>query len=164
MKENFIDEFYRTYYLKFMEYAKTFVSETEAQDLVQDLFMNLLCGKICPKKIGTPDELKRYMYVCLEHLCIDKIRHNKVENDAINKLQIEYIEFAEQRYMQKNIMELILIELDKQPEIYKEIIFAHYSEELSAKEIAECYNLSTRTVESYLYRTLAYLKKRLKHD
>jgi RNA polymerase sigma-70 factor (ECF subfamily) len=159
MKENLIVELY-TYRPELVEYAKKFVSECEAEDLVQDFFMNLLSGKINPEKIETLDELKKYAYVCIKHLCIDHIRHNKAKNNAVNNSRIENVEYVEQYYIQQDIVELISTELKKLSLKHKEIFFAHHFDGFSVKEIADRFELKPRTVESYLYRTLCYLRER----
>jgi RNA polymerase sigma-70 factor (ECF subfamily) len=159
MKEDLIVELY-TYCLEFVEYAKKFVSECNAEDLVQDFFMNLLSGKINPERIETLDKLRKYAYVCINHLCIDHIRHNKARNNAIDNSWIKDVDHVEQYYIQQNIIELISIELEKLSLKHKEIFFAHHFDGFSVKEIADRFDLKPRTVESYIYRALCYLRKR----
>jgi RNA polymerase sigma-70 factor (ECF subfamily) len=165
MEKDLMIELYETYYHKLVEYAKKSVSECDAEDLVQNFFTNLWNKKINPKEIKILDDLKKYAYVCIKNLCIDHIRHNKAKDKAMNNLQklqienIEDVEFSEKNYMQKDIRELIANELDKLSPKHKEIFLAHYIEELSIKEIAARFEIKIRTVESYLYRTLCYLKK-----
>jgi RNA polymerase sigma-70 factor (ECF subfamily) len=164
MKYTLIVEIYNQYYFDLLRFAKKIVPICEAEDCVQELFYNLLTLRIDPETCKTPSELRRYMYVCLKNLCIDSIRHNKIEYEAIDRSTTEeFVEYIESQYIQNDIVELVLNELNKLSPRSKTIIRMYYIEGFHAREIAAQFGLQTRTVECYLYRTLCRLKKACKY-
>ena len=61
--------------------------------------------------------------------------------------------------MREDLLELLMKKIAELPERSQEIFRMSYIEGLKAAEIAERLNLSVRTVENLLYRSLLHLRK-----
>ena len=61
--------------------------------------------------------------------------------------------------MRKDLLDLLMKKVAELPERSQEVFRMSYLEGLKAAEIAERLNLSVRTVENLLYRSLLYLRK-----
>ena len=61
--------------------------------------------------------------------------------------------------MRKDLLDLLMKKVAELPERSQQIFRMSYLEGLKAAEIAERLDLSVRTVENQLYRSLLYLRK-----
>lgn len=75
--------------------------------------------------------------------------------------ELSFYDGADELFMRKDLMAHVMAKINELPEKRREIFLLSYMEGLKAAEIAERLNLSTRTVENQLYRTLLFLRKEL---
>lgn len=112
--------------------------------------------------------LKNILFVAVRNACIDHLRRISLEQEFADKraiqLKLDELSFydgADELFMRKDLMAHVMAKINKLPEKRREIFLLSYMEGLKAAEIAERLNLSTRTVENQLYRTLLFLRKEL---
>jgi len=160
---------YKQIYLHYapmlLRFAKKFVSSFFAEDIVHDIFLKLWDKQI----FLLPDkEIKNILYAAVRNACIDHLRRAKLEQqfsdqEALQlKLdELDFFETYEDLFMRKDMMEYIVRIANELPEKKREIFRMAYIDGLKAAEIAEQLNLSVRTVENQLYRTLLILRKKL---
>ena len=143
---------------KFYRYAFTYVHHRElAMDMVQNSFLKAL------EQIHTlrnPDATKTWFYRILTNECLQTIKKAKRENltepDAI---QDEV--YLEKAY--EPALELYEAVRQLAPET-QTIIFLHYYEEYTLKEIAQITGYNLNTVKSRLYAGLKKLKNIVGED
>ena len=157
MREQLI-EFLLENQQKFYRYAFTYVHHREiAMDMVQNSFLKAL------EQIHTlrnPAAMKTWFYRILTNECLQTLkkskRENLVESDAIqNEI---YLEKAYEPALE-------LYEAVRQlPDETQTIIFLHYYEEYTLKEISKITGYNLNTVKSRLYAGLKKLKTMVKED
>lgn len=162
---------YKHIYLEYapmlFQFAKKFVSDFFAEDIVHDVFLKLWDKQV----FLLPDnELRRILYVSVRNACLDHLRRLNMEQEIIDhraiqlKLdELDYFESSDELFMRKDIMDILMKRIGELPERSQEIFRMSYLEGLKAVEIAERLNLSVRTVENSLYRSLLHLRKKCSH-
>ena len=163
MKDEHVNDIsnYQKLYMQYapmlLRFAGKFISPFFAEDIVHDVFL-----KIWDKQVFllSESEVKNILFVAVRNACIDHLRRISLEQEFADKrviqLKLDELSFydgADELFMRAKINEL--------PEKRREIFLLSYMEGLKAAEIAERLNLSTRTVENQLYRTLLFLRKEL---
>ena len=147
-----------------LRFAEKFVSELFAEDIVQDVFLKLWDKQIF---ILPEDELKRVLYTSVRNACIDSLRRINLEQEIIDNRMIQlkldeldFFEASDELFMTQDILTILLEKIDELPEKSRIIFRLSYIEGLKASEIAEQMDLSVRTVENQLYRSLQQLRKK----
>ncbi|MDR0575901.1 MAG: RNA polymerase sigma-70 factor [Tannerella sp.] len=162
---------YRKAYLEYapmlLRFAEKFVSPFYAEDIVHDVFLKLWDRQIF---LLPTDEVKRILYVSVKNACIDHIRKLNQEQEYIDKRivqlkldELHYYEASDELFMRDDLLGILLQKIEELPERSREIFKMSYLEGLKASEIAERLNISTRTVENQLYRSLLFLRKNASH-
>jgi RNA polymerase sigma-70 factor (ECF subfamily) len=147
-----------------LHFAEKFVSHFYAEDIVHDVFLKLWDRQV----FLLPDsELRRVLYAGVKNACIDQLRKLNREQEYIDKRmlqlkleELDYFEASDELFMQKDLLHILLQQIEELPERRREIFKLSYMEGLKTAEIAERLKLSTRTVENQLYRTLLFLRKK----
>lgn len=162
-------EHYKLLYLKYapmlLRFAKKFVDEHFVEDVVHDVFMRLWDKQI----FRLPEqEVKKILYTAVRNSCIDHLRRLKLERRFVDhhaiQLKLDELDFfksSEHIFMQNDLMELILKHIGSLPDKKQQIFRMSYLQQMKANEIARDLNLSVRTVENQLYRTLVILRKKI---
>ena len=159
---------YRKVYLEYapqmLRFAEKFVSQFYVEDIVHDVFLRLWDRQVF---LLPNNELRRVLYVAVKNACIDQLRKLNQEQEYIDKRalqlkldELDFFEAADELFMQKDLLRILLQQIEELPERSREIFKLSYLEGLKATEIAEHLNLSTRTVENQLYRALVFLRKK----
>nr|MBP7359898.1 sigma-70 family RNA polymerase sigma factor [Prevotella sp.] len=132
--------------------------------IVQDVFLKLWDKQIF---ILPEDELKRVLYTSVRNACIDSLRRINLEQEIIDNRMIQlkldeldFFEASDELFMTQDILNILLEKIDELPEKSRIIFRLSYIEGLKASEIAEQMDLSVRTVENQLYRSLQQLRKK----
>jgi len=155
---------YQEYAPQMLRFAEKFVSHFYVEDIVHDVFLRLWDRQV----FLLPDnELRRVLYVAIKNACIDQLRKLSQEQEYIDKRvlqlkldELDYFEASDELFMQKDLLRILMQQVEELPERSREIFKLSYLEGLKAAEIAERLNLSTRTVENQLYRALVFLRKK----
>jgi RNA polymerase sigma-70 factor (ECF subfamily) len=162
---------FEKYYPGLLFYATQFLSEEEAKDIVQDVFMDLWNKK---ESITIGDKIQAYLYRMVYSHCINALNHKKVESKYAGSI-IELNEYKTGFYeMETNndaIRKLegqeISAEIDAAintlPGKCKEVFKLSHLYNLKNKEIAEIMNISLRTVETHRYKAIKLMREKLKY-
>ena len=154
---------YMEYAPMLMRFAKKFVSDFFAEDIVHDVFLKLWDKQV----FLLPDEdIRRILYVAVRNACLDHLRRSNMEQEIIDhravQLQIEELDFFEasdELFMREDLLKVLMEKVNELPERSLEIFRMSYFEGMRAAEIADRLGLSVRTVENHLYRSLLTLRK-----
>jgi len=164
-EKNAYQQLFKKYAPKIYHFSLSYLkNDADAEELVQDVFL-----KIWEKRemLDASQNIKSYIFKIAVNNIYDFIRRKNIEN-AFN-------EFAKDNYIMQsdNTWETVVFDemqgvinkiALKMPEQRRKIFQLSKIEGLSNNEIAERLNLSKRTVENQLYRSLIYLKERLKRE
>ena len=127
---------YKKYHTFFVHYAeKTMGEELYAEDVVQDVFINLLQQT---NYFVSEGAVLKYIYKALYNRCIDLIRHKQIEQHYEEVSGNDFFVIVENR-------------IKGLPPKCKQIFVMKYKNEYSNPEISEKLGLSIRTVENQIY-------------
>lgn len=167
IKEN-TSEVYRKIYMReaplLLRFAEKFVSPFYAEDIIHDVFLRFWDKQLfCLPE----NEVKRLLFIAVKNACIDQIRKLTQEQGYIDQrslqLKLEELAFHEssdELFMQKDLLKLLMQKIEELPERSQEVFRMAYFEGLKAAEIAQKLDISVRTVENLLYRSLTQLRKK----
>ena len=116
----------------------------ESQDVVQELFIDLLSGKI---KLDYVKDLKAYIIVSVKRTAINVLKKNKPFNVCLD--EIENYSVNELDDYSSEIIK-IYNEISKMPEQRKKVILKYFNNDCRYKDIAEDLQISTNTVKTHL--------------
>lgn len=158
---------YVRYAPQLLRFAEKFVSYETAEDVIHDVFLRLWDKQVF---LLPEDEIIKILFASVRNACIDYIRKQQTEQDALSKqalqLKLEELDYhtsSEERFMKQDLLEQLMKEVELLPEKTRVVFQMSYAEGLKAAEIAEQLNLSVRTIENQLYRSLVFLRKKCKH-
>lgn len=153
---------YTKYFVMLRYFAEKFIDSDTAQDLVQDVFINVWMNKDV-----TPDDIQSYLFRSVRNRCLNHLEHLKVkagyEEQQKIDLQIRelnYFQSPEQLLIRQEQLDRLAREIDRLPDQCRKIFRMAYLEEKKAAEIATMTKLSVRTVETQIYKALKTLRKR----
>ncbi|MCU4156984.1 RNA polymerase sigma-70 factor [Carboxylicivirga sp. A043] len=147
-------------------YAKEYVLDTDmASNIVQEAFLKLW-EKRNAIKIGTI--LNAYLYKSVRNLCLNYLRHLKVEDkyaDKVQQLQLNFEALKDksaERLLEAEIMERIQVAVDKMTPQCKRVFELSRFEGKSYKEIALELGIAEKTVENQMGKALKVARAELK--
>lgn len=171
MEENFDLNYkflFRKYYANLLFYATRIVGEEEAEDVVQDVFVELWNRK---DAVTVGDQIQAFLYRAVYTRALNVLKHRDVKNSYeavvldIHKKRIEYyqpdsndvVKRIEDRELRRELSEAI----NELPEKCKMVFKLSYLHDMKNKDIAETMGISLRTVETHMYKALKFLRDRL---
>ncbi len=159
---------FKLYYPRLVYFAKEFVPDSEAKNLVQDAFISMWDKK--PQFINE-SQLQSYLYTNVKNNCLMYLRHEKVKKkyrseavlqkqnqiytEALSGLDTSTVTFQEI----ETIIEKTLLEL---PERCREVFILSRMEGKKNKEVAEVLDISVKAVEAQITKALKTLRISLK--
>lgn len=164
------DSLFKDYYAKLLFYATRFLNEDEAEDVVQDTFLELWRRK---DSIEMGPYIVSFLYRSVYTRSINVLKHKKVKEgycqaleEIYNKKIAYYHPDQEEVIMKLEAKELrdeINAGINELPQKCKEVFKLSYLHGLKNKEIADYLDLSVRTVEAHMYKALKFLREKLNH-
>lgn len=147
------------YYKPLCVFAMNFIdSYEEAEDLVQDIFINFWIRR---EKMIFQGSLRAYLFSAVQHNCVKlekiKRRHHfdEIENyEDILETQYTPDEIEEQK-------ERLYREIENLPEQCRKVFEAVILQDMKYKEAAEALGLSVNTIKTHLSRALKQLRNML---
>lgn len=161
---------FRKYYANLLFYATRLLGEDDAEDVVQDVFVELWRRKDS-MEIG--DQIQAFLYRAVYTRSLNVLKHRNIEDGycaalaEINQKRAEFyqpdnnevIRRIEDRELRKEIYNAI----NELPEKCREVFKLSYLHDMKNKEIADVLGISLRTVEAHMYKALKFLRNRLEH-
>lgn len=152
---------FRSRYERLVWFAHSFINETgQSEEIVSDIFIWLWNNRETLNEIDNPEV---YLFSAVKNRCLNALRNNikAVSMDEYYKKENESHDNPLSEMEQKELiakLHIIVKSLPKQ----QRIIFKMIKENgLTAKQVAEILNLSSRTVETHIYKALQRLEKEI---
>lgn len=161
--------FFESFYPRLMTVACRYVPEFVAEDVVQNVFVRYWEQK----QTLEPDNVKAFLFKCIQNGCLDYLKHRAVMDDYEHEVLV-----AEERLnwllaqtdrneiwddlVMKDLSASVKRALEKLPQRCSEAFRLSFYEDLTYKEIAERMNISPRTVEEHVQKAIRVLRVELK--
>ena len=163
------EQFYKSYYPRLAAYASLFLTNEEAHDVVQEVFLTLLERK---DKSLHNQTLNAYLYKSVQNKCIDMIRHKTIKNQYASIAGKELLQKeSEYFYTSRNEIEDELISRELQEQIAtaiemlppkgKEVFRLYFEHQKTANEISGIMGISRSTVENHVYTCIKTLRLKI---
>lgn len=162
---NAFNDVFRYFYPRLMAYALSMVDEAIAEDIVQDVFLNLWKNH---KKIYVSMGFHSYLFQSVYTHCLDYFKKECSCEKYAQYVESNHIrEHEELIYKDSSIIEDLYTKdfyaelyklLNQIPDQRREVFILAYIKGIKTKEVAEITQLPQRTVESHIYLTLKFLK------
>ena len=153
---------FQTYYTDLVLFCGNFVKDKDScEDIVQSIFLKLWNDR---KHIQIEISLKSYLLKAVRNSCLDEFRHIEI----VRQYETEYGSSVLDNYDTENyilysdLYAHLSRALEQIPDLYKEAFVLNRFEGLKYREIAEKLNVSERTIEVRVSKTLDLLRKQLK--
>lgn len=155
---------FKKYYLPLTRFAWRYVqSKAIAEELIQELF-TILWEKRFELDMDTEKSIRSYLYKSARNLALNQIKHqevkNKYDNEWMDQKENPEIEYRD-RLREQQIRNAIAQAVEELPPRSKMTYKLHRYDGLTYTEIAEVMDVSVKTVESQMTRTLKMLREKL---
>lgn len=161
---------FRQCYPKLLFYAVRLVGDEEAEDIVQDVFVELWRRK---ESVVIGEQILAFLYRSVYTKAINLLKHQAIENNYSaammeiygRKLQYYQPDHAEviRKIEDQELRQEIYGAINELPDKCREVFKLSYLNEMKNKDIAETLGISLRTVEAHMYKALKFLRERLRH-
>ncbi|WP_313157400.1 RNA polymerase sigma factor [Sphingobacterium multivorum] len=153
----------RMFFVLLSHALRKLVSKEDAQDLTQDLFMNLWNKRA---QIIIEGKVINFLFVSLRNSIINHYVKTKKQNERQELFYYfkAHFEATTERTIHKNELEKIIQnEIDALPLKMKQIYLLSRHHELTHKEIANLMSISELTVKKQVANALKILKKKINY-
>lgn len=161
---------FRQCYSKLLFYAMRLVGQDEAEDVVQDVFVELWKRK---ESVEMGDQILAFLYRSVYTKSLNLLKHQAIEQNYSaamtevyeRRLQFYQPDHAEviKRIEDEELRQEINTAIMELPEKCREVFKLSYLHDMKNKEIADTLDISLRTVEAHMYKALKFLRERLSH-
>lgn len=156
------NEIYKRYFgLMFIDACKRTASKEDAQDIVQETFINLWNRR---EYLDPEKSIAGYLYAAMRNKVIDWFTHQEVNSKHINSFKAFYETgtcITDHAIREKQLASIIEREIDALPPRMREIFILSRRANLSHKQIAQQLDLSELTVKTQVKHALKILRIRL---
>ena len=150
------DELFRSSYPSLYRYAYSLLrDEDDSRDVVSEVFV-----KVLEKKPKTTN-MTGYLMAMVHNRALDKLKQQKVENEARQRLLHDYKLFLEADELKEERLKAILqfVENELTPQTQR-ILRMCYAEKKSYKEVAAELDISIQAVNKHISQALKKLRER----
>ncbi|MCQ2244248.1 MAG: sigma-70 family RNA polymerase sigma factor [Bacteroidaceae bacterium] len=150
------DELFRSSYPSLYRYAYSLLrDEDDSRDVVSEVFV-----KVLEKKPKTTN-MTGYLMAMVHNKALDKLKQQKVENEARQRLLHDYKLFLETDEQKEERLNAILqfVENELTPQTQR-ILRMCYAEKKSYKEVAAELDISIQAVNKHISQALKKLRER----
>ncbi len=155
---------FKEHYYHLSRFAWRYVkSKAIAEELVQEVFANIWENR---RSWSPSGPIRGYLYQAVKHRALDHLKHEEVRQEYdpkwMKNKENPTIDFEDSRRKQQ-LKQAINKEIEALPSRSKMTYKLHRYDGLTYREIAEVMDVSVKTVESQMTRTLKRLRKRLSY-
>ncbi len=152
---------YNLFYAPLCVFARRYISDIETiEDCVQDVFFNIWKNR---KDISIDISVRSYLLSATRNKCLSVIEKNRSKLTYEQYILNTYDDYsADDLYSVEELKRMIDEAVNNLPDKLRVVFCMSRYEHLTYKEIAEQLNISVKTVESYMNKSLVFMSLRLK--
>lgn len=160
------DNLFRHYYPRLKSYVSSFVEDSVAEDITQDVFLYVWENR---KKIYVGPAFHSYLFQAGYTRSIDYLKKQQSVTGFSSLIQNEITQIYEtlavnegdilENLYSEDFYEKLYTLLERIPEQRRNVFLMAYIDGLKTKDIAANLDIPQRTVESHIYLTLKFLKE-----
>jgi RNA polymerase sigma-70 factor, ECF subfamily len=160
------DNLFRHYYPRLKSYVSSFVEDSVAEDITQDVFLYVWENR---KKIYVGPAFYSYLFQAGYTRSIDYLKKQQSVTGFSSLIQHEITQIYEtlavnegdilENLYSEDFYEKLYTLLERIPEQRRNVFLMAYIDGLKTKDIAANLDIPQRTVESHIYLTLKFLKE-----
>lgn len=160
------DNLFRHYYPRLKSYVSSFVEDSVAEDITQDVFLYVWENR---KKIYVGPAFHSYLFQAGYTRSIDYLKKQQSVTGFSSLIQHEITQIYEtlsvnegdilENLYSEDFYEKLYTLLELIPEQRRNVFLMAYIDGLKTKDIAANLDIPQRTVESHIYLTLKFLKE-----
>jgi len=163
-------QFFYTYFPRLLYYACRFVDKETGEDIVQEVFIYVWENR---ENIIMEDSFLSFLYEMVYNKALNVLKHQQVKTEKHAEIEImqkalnyfsPYNNPVFERIINHEQYEELKTAIDKLPEKGRLCIRMSYLQGLKAKEIAQILQISPRTVETHLYKSIKTLRKKFNNE
>ena len=141
--------FFQEYYEPVFQFARKYTeNDAIARDLTQDAFIKLYEKR---KDFDVIEKAKSFLYTTTRNLCLNHLKHKKIEHQYFQEVKIEDEEAEEQFYLEEvtyqETLRILRAAIDQLPPQTREVILVSLDGK-NNNEIAETLDISVNTVKT----------------
>ncbi len=154
------EQLFKHYYENLVHFAFRYVKDKQgAEDVVQDVFVFIWNNK---ESLDFTLNFKSYLYMAVKHQALKHINYTNKFAETNVEIILEKKENSPDSIAEtKEFTNAIAKAISELPERRKEIFQMHRFDNLTYSEIASTLNLSIKTVETQISRSLKFLREQL---
>jgi RNA polymerase sigma-70 factor (ECF subfamily) len=155
MERETVRQLFMQHYAKMQRVARTLLcDEQESEDVVSDIFANLLHGQTALM----PGTEERYLLTSVRNQCLKRLRHEQVKRDARETHTADVLssDADTQDERMTDIVEFVVSHLSEQEQ---RIFHLRFTQGCSYEEIAAAEGISRVAVWKHLSHTIRAIKK-----
>jgi len=161
--EQLLKQYFDAHFNQLVLSAIRYVNDyNKAQDIVQDVFVKVWQNIDDLKQV---DDMKAYLFKAVKNSCLNYIRDSKVKQKFIavsDDLHASFEKSAEENKIDDETNNRIHKAVSKLPDHWREAFVLSKYDNLKYHEIARELNISQKTVEKYISKSLQLLRHELK--
>ncbi len=154
------------YYQPLLIFAKKFVDEESAKDLIQDCFLNLWNDR---KRLNITTSIPAYLFTIIKNRCYKSLKEKQQKTVLKDRIGLQlkqeellYFTNSENSILEFDVKDRIEKVVGKLPEKCSEVFRESRFEGLSNKEIAKKYGISVKAVEKQISKALKLFREEFK--
>lgn len=144
-------DLFNQYYANLYRFVRYFVSETDAEDVVSEVFVSLWNNR---KKLVLVKNFNSYIYTMARNEAYAHLRlQNKIQNVSLDDMPVSLSvceESAEGRIIEKEMIDVYNKAVAQLPERCKLVFLMVREEKLKYKEVAEVLQITIGTIEQQM--------------
>lgn len=162
--EKAYEEMYKFYYPRLGQFLLRYLpSKKEAEDVIHNLFFRVWKNRAKLKPQGT---LRAYLYTAARNQALKHLGRNKDHrhSDLADYPHLQGEErYPEEKIEYKEFAAAFRNAVKQLPERRRHIFLLHREDHLTYREIADVLDISVKTVETQMSRSIKFLSEKLAH-
>jgi RNA polymerase sigma-70 factor (family 1) len=158
------NELYNVYFDRLYFFARRYVEEADAQDIVADTFLQFWPKRADFEHFGA---IVQFLFITCRNRCLNVVKHQQVKLHHASELLTNDPQVVDPYFIENQIRveltELLYDQLRQLPEKMREIFLLSFEESLKPAQIAERLGITVKTVTNQKASAIRILKDVLRN-